>query len=144
MSPNFANTTEATNETIQPPFDVVINKNDENSDYDEKQLLTFVPKAQRGKAKELLQKLDDHPYELTWNSTGIVFIYQVAVPESNIFKLFPLLYQKGDTKLPGFDDIIAKIYEMGLSHLITRKKTAIDFKTGSGIPPKVQWWYIGD
>lgn len=76
------------------PFDVTIEKDDENTKYDEKELLTFVPKNCYTKAKALLEKLEENPHIISWNSSGTLFIRANSIPHSDIFKLFPALFKK--------------------------------------------------
>ena len=120
-------------------FDVTINKSDENTKFDEKQLLTFVPKTQQKNAKELLKQFDLRSNELTWNSSGIIFIDQTSVPNSNIFLIFPHLFKargKSTSKnIIGFDEFVYKIHEMGLDDLILHpniKKQESENKFGEG------------
>ncbi len=79
---------------------------------------------------------------------------QVGIPGSNMFKIFPLLFVKTkknhiDT---GFEELKAKINEMGLGDYLTSK--SMKTLTGGGLPKKQKqivkpnlsseaWWYIG-
>jgi hypothetical protein len=105
-------------------------------------------------AKNLLKEFDKRANELTWNSEGVIFIDQVGIPGSNMFKIYPLLFTK-TTKthnLTGLEDLRAKIQEMGLGDYLT-KKTIQQF-SGSGRQSTKKstlkanlssdaWWYIG-
>lgn len=75
-------------------YNVPVNKSDLNSTFDEKRLLTFVPKNHIKTAKFLLKEFEKRGDELTWNSSGTIFIQKIALPGSNIFNLFPLLFKK--------------------------------------------------
>ena len=89
---------------------------------DEKQLLLLVPKGLKKNALHLLQEFDKRGNELTWNSSGTIFIDQVAIPGSNLFTLFPFLFKlRRSEKLIGLSDLIQKIDDMGLSSYIVNK-----------------------
>lgn len=131
-------------------FNQSILKNDINDDFDESRLLSFVPKSKQNKARELLKKFDERGSELTWNSSGIIFVNQVAIPNSNIFLCFPYLYkQKRPKSLPGFDSLLNQIFDMGLQDFISVKHSK-----RPKVPPEnlaepldklenVPWWYLG-
>ena len=56
--------------------------------------------------------------ELTWSSTGIIYVDETSIPNSNIFELFPYLFRAKRPKgLIGFEDFCDKIVEMGLVRL---------------------------
>jgi hypothetical protein len=83
-----------------------------------------VPKGLKKNAQHLLEEFDKRGSELTWNSSGIIFIDQVAIPGSNLFTLFPLLFKlRRSEKLIGLNDLIQKIDEMGLSSYIVHKNS---------------------
>lgn len=132
-------------------------KSDLNSVFDEKELLKKVPKNYLDNAKHLLEEFDKRGQELTWNSSGTIFINQIALPLSNIYVLFPLLFKKKGLIKPGFENFVQKIYDMGLGSLIVHDRFIKQLEenkiTGSGenITHKVEevnntvpWWYIGD
>ena len=94
---------------------------------DEKQLLLLVPKGMKKNAKKLLRAFDERPNELTWSSDGIIYINQVAVPRSNIFTLFPILFKKTrHSNLIGEEDFLQKIKEMYLTYLIEKDSKISD------------------
>jgi hypothetical protein len=109
----------------------------------------FIPKGQKRKAKLLLDELEKRPHELTWNSEGIVFVNQIGIPGSNMYKLFPLLFSKGKTEdIIGVDDFYKKIKEMGLFHFADQNPSkSSDTQKGKGIKKDIlatdAWWYIG-
>ena len=80
------------------------------------------------------------------NLLGI--IDQTSIPESNIFVLFPHLFKNKNPKnLPGFQDFIEKIDEMGLSHLIrisskASKAFAKSSNTSTDLPSSTNWWFL--
>lgn len=141
----------------QQPFDVIINKDDENNDFDLKQLLTFVPKKYKKNALTLLNVFEKYPNEISWNASGVIFINSVGIPRSNIYLIFPKLFKKSKAQhLPGFLEFIQKIKDLGFENLIQNREHTLleglgvqkdDSKT---IVPhidlkdtSVQWWYIG-
>jgi hypothetical protein len=139
--------------TLPPlPFDSSINKNDENDTFDENRLLSLVPKLYKSKAAELMTIFNSRGQELTWNSTGNVFVDQTSIPNSNIFEIFPLLYKvkKPVRKVPGLLEFISKLNEMGLGDYIVQKnlkKQMSKFEAPSDHTDVnvelANWWYIG-
>lgn len=129
--------------------DVVICKNTESSNFDVSALLQTIPRAHKKKAEGLLQELNERSNELTWNSSGVIFINGIAIPDSNIFVLLNLVLQKEKKsfhEISGFKDFQQKIIDMGLSKFIYGshpQKKVNSNQSGSG-QDNVQWWYIGD
>jgi hypothetical protein len=125
-----------------PAFDARIMKSDENDLFDEKRLLHLVPQKWKNNAKILLNCFDQRGAEFTWNSNGTVFIDQVALPTSNIYEIFPLLFRskKSTKQIPGLLDVINKLHEMGLSSYILLAPPKRSFDTKKEI---TNWWYIG-
>jgi hypothetical protein len=138
-------------------FDSKVVKNDENDIFDEERLLKSVNLGHHNKARLLLKQFNDRGNELTWNSTGIVFIDQASIPNSNIFQIFPYLFKvKKSSQIPGLLEVIQKIYDMGLADLIVQKlKTNSESKLQRPNPNSSDsskqmknevadhWWYIG-
>lgn len=123
-------------------------KNDENDVFDEVALLEKVPKSQLQKAKSLLQVFDSHPEEVTWNTSGVVFIDDVSIPNSDINKIFPLLFDRKDisnSNVYGLKELILKIDLMGKSHLICQKvKSFVSADSISSDDSETNpWYYIG-
>ncbi len=122
---------------------------------DEKQLLLLVPKGLKKNAQHLLEEFDKRGNELTWNSSGTIFVDQVAVPGSNLFTLFPLLFKvRRSEKLIGLNELIQKINDMGLSSYIVNenklKRKLIDkdqeskkITKGAGESDEFPWYYLG-
>ena len=111
---------------------------------DEEKLLRLVPPRFRSHAKILLQQFNERGTELTWNSDGVIFVDQVAIPESNIFTLFPYLFKMKHPKtLLGFEDFVDKIDKMGLIHLTVKKTPKARPKLGNPSSSEPNWWYIG-
>ncbi len=105
-------------------------------------------------AKYLLEEFNKRANELTWNSSGTMFVDQVAIPGSNLFTLFPLLFKlRRSDKLIGLQDLIEKIDEMGLSSYIVTshnlKRKHIDKEKESNKRndnhenSNFPWYYLG-
>jgi hypothetical protein len=60
---------------------------------------------------------------LTWNSSGTIYIDKTSIPNSNIFTVYPYLFQNTWPKrdIPGLKEVVAKLEDIGLSSLITLK-----------------------
>ena len=120
---------------------------------DEARLLKMVPSKNRRQGQILLDQFNKRGNELTWNSDGIIFIDEVSIPNSDIYVFFPNLFKKSHPKsLPGFQDFLQKIIDMGLDHLISKgtksslkekatKTVANESETKSS--DDLNWWYLG-
>lgn len=148
---------EVTQSNLLKPYSVNVVKDDLNTSFDETRLLALVPKSSLQNAKLLLKQFNDRANELTWNSSGTIFINQTSLPLSNIFELFPLLFKKNAPHITGFVDFVEKINDMGLSDLINVKIKSQNFEpneitVGGGNLTTYKseqfidtpWWYIGD
>lgn len=94
-----------------------LKKNDENDEFDEAALLHLVPCEYKQNASTLLEKLKDRGAELTWNSSGTVYLDQISIPNTNFFLIFPHLFQKTFPKkaINGLVEVRKKLLSMGLS-----------------------------
>ena len=116
---------------------------------DLKQLLIHVPKNKRKVATQLLDQIDLHPNEVTFDSSGIISIDGTGIPSSNVFLVFPLLFKKTKSILPGLEELKIKLSEMHLDNLIeenvARKKIKLESKVGEGsvIIPNKRWYFLG-
>lgn len=130
-------------------YSVPIIKNDANDGFDECALLHLVPQEHQLKAKSLLQEIDSRGSELTWNSSGVVFIDRISIPNSNFFIIYPHLFQKAFPKreIPGLKEVINKLKIMGLSHFIGLNSSSNDsdqnpdltvFMQGAGDQPGIK------
>lgn len=149
------------NELPSSSFGVQITKSDDNTEFEELRLLSLIPKRNQKNAKLLLDEFNNRGNELTWNSNGNIFVKTVAIPNSNIFELFPYLFQSKFKKMPhliGFEELLSQINEMGLQNLISfklstnqtnQKKSSttsnIKDKTGGShnVESTIPWYYIG-
>lgn len=114
---------------------------------DEKQLLILIPKGQKKKAKQLLMEFEKRPNELTWSSDGIIYVDQVAIPGSNMFTFFPILFKKSKPKLQGFEDFIQKIRQMQLNFIFeseSKSESKVSKTSASNEPNSDErWWFLG-
>ena len=100
-------------------FNAPIFENDLNDSYDEHALLKKVPKRFKKNAAKLLKTFDEQPNEITWDSSGNIYIDEQVIPNADIFDIFPALFKKKPSKhAKGLPDLIQKLQSMGLSHLI--------------------------
>jgi|LakMenE18May11ns_1017448.scaffolds.fasta_scaffold9749403_1 hypothetical protein len=101
-------------------YSVSMIKNDDNDNYDESALLHLIPEKDKFNAKCLLSKLETRGSELTWNSSGVVFIDNISIPNSNVFMIYPHLFQKSlpKSQIPGLKEVIKKLEDMGLKKFI--------------------------
>jgi len=134
-----------------PPlnFGVEVKETVLNDTYDEQALLKKIPKIFHKKATVLLKAFDERPNELTWDSTGNIYIDEKVIPNANIFILFPLLFKKTASKKHiGLDDFVAKLHAMKLSSLIKLKlKLPAEMKHLNTITPNSSnqnWWFLGE
>ena len=111
-------------------------------------MLSFVPQKYRKKARSLLQHFNSRGNELTYDSSGIIYIDSVAIPNSDIFVYFPYLFKAKRRKdLNGFQDFVQKIIDMGLSDLIFQKE--INYQIEKSVKDskgsnhsELNWWFI--
>lgn len=98
---------------------------------DDDHLANLVPTSQRKKALELLQHLKEHSSELSYDSNGLIKLNNTVLPDSNIVKIFPMLYKptKNYESDHNFSQVVDEIASLGLGHLILRHYTV-------GITPK--------
>ncbi len=128
------------------PFDTIINKNDEADDFDENRLVGLIPNVHKKKAKELLKKINDNGHLITFNSSGVLFINGISIPNSNIFEIFPMLFKISKPLIiPGLLELINQIDSMKLSHLIVTKSKQQQKKNPKEESLKISdnFWYIG-
>jgi len=109
-------------------YSVQLTKNDDNDIFEQRELLRLIDDKNKSNAKLLLDKLDSRGSELTWNSSGRIFIDKISIPNSNIFTIFPHLFHSTLPKeqIIGLKEILLKIEFMGLSSLILLKSSSFD------------------
>ena len=108
-----------------------------------------MPKSQLKNASSLLQVFNNQPEEVTWNTSGVIFIDNVSIPNSNIREIFPLLYERknlSNNNINGLEELILKIDLMGKSHLISQKlKSFVSADSLSSDDSETNpWYYIGN
>ena len=135
------------NANTSPPFNYgsQIRKTELNDKFDRKKLISKIPKHSRQQAIELLNKIDERSSELSFDSEGIIFIDGEAIPQSDIFYFFPLLYKKRIPKgVHGFEEFVAKLQSMGLQNLFHEKKhikEEVDKNLSNAMSEK-NWWVL--
>ena len=139
-----------TNHSPPPPtFGSVIKQNDLADQFDSKRLLSHIPKRFKHQAEVLVKAFDERAEEFTFDTNGTIFIDATSLPGSNIFLIFPALFKatKGRAKLPGFEEAVQKLTDMGLAHLIVRHNFQPRVKKPniSQEPPSTtlkNWWFL--
>ena len=136
----------------QLSFSIAHPKDDLNDKFDENHLLKTIQPKFRRQAQILLKEFDKRPNQITWTTDGTLLIDQISIPQSNIFVIFPLLFKSVRTaiKLPGYQDLVLKIHEIGLGHLIKSKivpqkklRASAKIETGSSSQANQKWWFLG-
>lgn len=130
-------------ELSQP--NIVINKNDESDNCEDNLLLSTVPKAHLKKAHTLLEILNERSAELTWNKEGTILIDQIAIPHTNIFKIFRFLFIRNKpVDCNGFLELHDKLESMGLSSLINIRHRIRQKNVILNVTKKdASFWYLG-
>lgn len=124
---------------------VVIVKDDENTLFNENNLLKTVSKPHVKKAQILLNAINQRSSELSWNLDGTIIINQIPIPNSNIFEIFRYLFLRNKKiNAVGFIYLVDKIQLMGLTHLITVRHRVLKHKEPSLIVKKdPNFWFLG-
>jgi len=127
------------------PYDNIVKKNDEADVFDENRLVGLVPNNQKKKAKELLKQIDENGHLITFNSSGVLFLNGISIPNSNIFEIFPMLFKiSKPSNTPGLLDIIKQIDSMKLSYLIvTKSKEPKKNQKEENMKISENFWYLG-
>ena len=107
-----------------------------------------MPRRFKNNASKLLKFFNQNGEQITFNSSGTIFIDQVAIGKSNIFEIFPVLFKnkKTSNKIPGLNDFLEKLHGLGLTHLISLKKVQIESPQKSIFPLSKEssnFWYLG-
>ena len=110
-----------------------------------------MPQKYQKNASSLLQHFNSRPNEVTYDSTGVIYIDTVAIPNSDIFVYFPYLFKAKHRKnLIGFSDFKQKIINMGLSNLIFKSERNFEVRSSfdkkenqsSSDDKNINWWFI--
>jgi len=140
--------------TAPPGTDVVIHKSKQSSEIADQSLINILPGRFKTRGAKLLQSLSNFPSTLTWSNTGIVFINQLSVPNSNIYEIFPKLFKfvKNLDSVFGLSEVINTVASLGFGSLINRQ-----YVSGLTRPYKIlnqdtifedlkthkYWWFLG-
>ena len=136
------------------PVSTVIQKSQLNDNFDNERLINSVPLLFRARAEKLLKDLLPFSSDISFTSSGTIFINQNSLPSSNIYQIFPYLFKpvKSPDNYPNLLEIATKIASLGLGHLINRrltlglirKKAVPDQdKLHLQIKTSKHWWYLG-
>lgn len=123
-------------------FSVNLFQNDHNDSFDCKVLLKKVPRLYKQKATTLLNIFEKQPNDLTFDSKGTVFIDSEAIPNSNINQVFPALFKKRSASIDGLSEVVVKLNQMNLSHLIAHTNIVKPKLGMQGQGQKLNWWYL--
>lgn len=125
-----------------PPisFGVKYTQNEPNDKYDANRLIQLVPKPSRPKALNLIDIFEKQPNDITFDTKGTIFIDNEPLPNANMRLVFPALFKKRSKDVEGLNEVLSKLDQMELLHLVNRKRSP---------PPKVttnlqalNWWYL--
>lgn len=140
--------------TPLPASENIIEKSIPHDDFDTKKLINLVPLPFHKKAQLLLQKINEFPLDITYNTAGDLFINSQSIPNANIYEIFPNLYKKRSKKhIPGFEEMVNKLAELNLGYLFTKgilktlkrpKHYKIDPCINENYKKVKYWWFIGD
>ena len=144
------------NTNPQLPFQILQTKDDLNNEFDEAHLLKALPPKFRRLGQILIKEFNRRANEVTWTSDGTLLIDEISIPRSNIFIIFPLLFKthRLGKNVPGFPELLIKLNDMGLGHLIKSqprqmkgKGSKKTFSNPSEPLPSsskhTKWWYLG-
>lgn len=137
-----------------PPlsFGVTQRKSVLHDDIDDANLILSVPEKYQEKASKLLKLLNKDSLTFSYNSKGEVYIDQTSVPNSDMFIIFPELFERKQKSVPGLSEVATKIAFLGLGHLINcgitkGLKRQKSFKENPSVSSQIRnlkhWYYIG-
>ena len=138
---------------FQPPS-IIIHKSQLNDNFDDNRLVNSVPPMFRERAKKFIKEILPYSSDVTWDSSGTIFLDQNSLPSSNIFKIFPYLFKrvKAAQSYPHLIELATKIASLGLGHLINKRltlglnrKKAVENQDflHKQIKTAKHWWYLG-
>jgi hypothetical protein len=100
----------------------------------------------------LINYFNKNPEQITWNSSGVIFIDQVSIPNSNIFQIFHCLFDPkcSSGSKAGLDELVYKLKSLHLDHLISfeaKKDSPRDSSNASNTNnsnnDELPWWFLG-
>jgi len=127
-----------------PPqnYSVPIEQSQLSDGFDAKVLIKLVPQIYKQKAQNLLQVIEERPNDITFDTNGSVFVNGESLPNSNIKVIFPALFKKSKKTVIGLSDVLAKLQQMNMLHLVNRSKTTALTGSGPKVMAKSNWWYL--
>jgi len=149
VQPTSSSSVRPANTTPPIQFEVPVLQNRLNDTFDLQKLLKDVPTPYKKNAKVLVNIIEQQPNDISCDSSGTLYINGESVPNSNMNVLLPALFRKRVKKITGIEELVAKIKQMGLTHLLTKStttKTAKQFsqeesKSSKGANPN-NWWFL--
>lgn len=140
-----ATTSEVVSEATAPPnqYGNEIVQNDMNDRFDCKLLLQLVPKPSKQKASELLNVFESRPNDITFDTKGVLYINSEAIPNSNMSSIFPALFKKRTKDINGLSEIITKLEQMDMVHLINKHNLKLKLKVDKPrLSQNANWWLL--
>lgn len=135
-------------EKTTPPiqFENTIEQSSLNDSFDARKLLQSVSSINKQKARALLDILEQRPNDVSFDSSGTLYINGVSLPETNMQIIFPALFKKRVKNITGLTELLEKLKEMNLLHLVSHskksKETSTSKESASPSTAKGNWWYL--
>jgi len=137
----------------QPSSSDIINiKSTQHNEFDDAKLLKLIPEKFKKRATILLNNIKSNPLQIDFNTKGDLFIDSQSIPNSNIFVIFPELFNcKKKRPIFGLSELATKISTLGWGHLIVKgiakglkrpKNYKIHEKTQHSLSEFKNWWYM--
>lgn len=119
-------------------FAVPIKENDLSDKFDEEAVLRKIPKKYKLQAKVLLDVFNARSDVATFDVNQVVYLNGESLPNSNITQFLLQLFNVKSSpnrikklRSQGFDDFVAQLEIMGLTHLFPYKNTVRSIKSES-------------
>ncbi|MBM3939263.1 MAG: hypothetical protein FJ333_11515 [Sphingomonadales bacterium] len=135
-------------EKTTPPiqFENAIEQNSLNDSFDARKLLQSVSSINKQNARALLDILEQRPNDVSFDSAGTLYINGLSLPETNMQVIFPALFKKKVKNITGVSELLAKLKEMNLMHLVSHSKKAKEITPSTSKPSatkaKANWWFL--
>lgn len=137
-----------------PAGTVVQSKSEPHDVFDSNLLLDLVPSGFHARAKELLEKINQNPMEISFSTDGTVYIDSKSIPNTDIKIIFPALFiRKNKKSITGLKETATKLASLGFGHLFfkgilkTLKRPNnykfSDHETSHNYKKHKHWWFIG-
>lgn len=132
----------------------MVHKSIPHDEFDNAKLINLIPKKLKERATKLLEELVNHSSDITWTSDGVIYLNQNSLPDSNIYEIFPKLFNttSNPEKIMYLQEVATKIASLGLGHYISKKltyglirkrKITNESEIMSKIKTAKNWWYLG-